>query len=419
MAWLDRDPSGYFHIAFRLGDRKFKRSLKVKDQVQAAAACARLEENLRFVEAGRLEIPTGGDVVTFLLSDGKLNGKPVVPQVIGLHDLFVAYERSVPIASLEPETIRIARIHMNHLERHLGKRFPIGTLTHSHLQNYVSCRAKSPGRRGRPLSATTIRKELSTFSTVWAWALAQNFVTGPFPCQGLRFSKTAEKPRFQTFVEIERQVALGGLSDVEKEELWDCLFLTLVEIEEVLEVIRANSQYDFLYPMVVMAAHTGARRSELVRSRIGDFDLKTGTVEIREKKRDKERLTTRRVTLSPKLRAVMAEWFSRKRSSVYVFPCEWKVRRERKQRGREQGDAVSVDEASHHLGQALAGSKWEKIRGWHVFRHSFISNCAAKGIDQRMIDRWSGHQTEEMRKRYTHLFPDSQRKAIEQVFGAA
>ena len=61
----------------------------------------------------------------------------------------------------------------------------------------------------------------------------------------------------------------------------------------------------------------------------------------------------------------------------------------------------------------------EKIRGWHVFRHSFISNCAAKGIDQRMIDRWSGHQTDEMRKRYTHLFPDSQRQAIQLVFGGS
>jgi hypothetical protein len=28
-----------------------------------------------------------------------------------------------------------------------------------------------------------------------------------------------------------------------------------------------------------------------------------------------------------------------------------------------------------------------------------------------------GHQTDEMRKRYRHLFPDQQREALEEVFG--
>jgi integrase len=64
------------------------------------------------------------------------------------------------------------------------------------------------------------------------------------------------------------------------------------------------------------------------------------------------------------------------------------------------------------------GSKWEHIRGFHVFRHSFASNLAAAGVDQRMIDEWMGHQTEAMRKRYRHLLPDQRRKAIEAVFAS-
>jgi integrase len=111
----------------------------------------------------------------------------------------------------------------------------------------------------------------------------------------------------------------------------------------------------------------------------------------------------------------MAEWLKIKRKSAYTFPSEFKCQRDRKARPDEDG--VSADEASHHLEQTLINSKWEKIRGWHIFRHSFISNCAATGIDQRMIDRWSGHQTEEMRRRYTHLFPNAQRQAIQLVFG--
>jgi site-specific recombinase XerD len=57
------------------------------------------------------------------------------------------------------------------------------------------------------------------------------------------------------------------------------------------------------------------------------------------------------------------------------------------------------------------------LRGWHVLRHSFCSNCAARGIDQRLINAWAGHQTEEVVRRYQHLIPDQQRAAIRSVFG--
>jgi hypothetical protein len=43
--------------------------------------------------------------------------------------------------------------------------------------------------------------------------------------------------------------------------------------------------------------------------------------------------------------------------------------------------------------------------------------CASQGTDQRLIDEWVGHQTEEQRKRYRHLLPSTQRAAIQLVFG--
>ena len=56
------------------------------------------------------------------------------------------------------------------------------------------------------------------------------------------------------------------------------------------------------------------------------------------------------------------------------------------------------------------------LRGWHVLRHSFASNCAAKGVDQRLIDSWLGHTTE-IRRRYLHLIPSNERQALGGVFG--
>jgi integrase len=62
-------------------------------------------------------------------------------------------------------------------------------------------------------------------------------------------------------------------------------------------------------------------------------------------------------------------------------------------------------------------SKWKVLRGYHVLRHSFASNLAAAGIDQRIIDEFMGHQTEVMRLRYRHLFPEQRQQAIKIVFG--
>ena len=73
--------------------------------------------------------------------------------------------------------------------------------------------------------------------------------------------------------------------------------------------------------------------------------------------------------------------------------------------------------AAHHFRWAVDGSKWEVLKGWHVLRHSFASNCASKCVDQRLIDEWMGHQTEEMRRRYRHLIPNQQQAAILTVFG--
>jgi integrase len=94
-----------------------------------------------------------------------------------------------------------------------------------------------------------------------------------------------EKPPFQTRAEIERQIRRGGLSEVEIRQLWDCLFLMRPEIDGLVKHVGSTYAQPFLYPMVCLAAHTGARRSELLRLRVDDVDLNVGTVLLHEKTR--------------------------------------------------------------------------------------------------------------------------------------
>ena len=411
MAWLQTDPSGNIHLSFRFGGKKFKRSLKTQEQSKAEGRLHRLIENIRLVESGRLELPANADVATFLLSDGRLDGTPMVARSVNLNELFQTFFDQMPDDSLEANTEKGMKIHWRHLERHFGPRFRIQQLIREDLQRYVKKRAKEPGIRGRTLSPTTIRKELASLRSVWNWALGERLVMTPFPNKGLRYPKTAEKPHFQTWDEISAQVDRGILADADIKDLWDCLFLQRHEVDQLLEFVRTAATHSFIYPMVFTAAHTGARRSELLASRLGDFDATHMTV--REKKRVKGTRSTRRVPVSAKLRQVLDDWFAIHPGGNDTF-CMTAI--PHSNAGRKGVAPISPDEAHDHFSRLLIGSQWEVIRGWHIFRHSFCSNCAMNGVDQRLIDGWVGHTSDEMRRRYRHLVPSHESEMLQKVF---
>ena len=71
-----------------------------------------------------------------------------------------------------------------------------------------------------------------------------------------------------------------------------------------------------------------------------------------------------------------------------------------------------------HQNYGCRGARLDVIRTAQLaLRHSFISNCAARGVDQRLIDHWVGHTTEAMRRRYSHLLPAVSQTALLSVFG--
>jgi len=413
MAWVQQDPSKNYHISFRFCGKKFKRSLYTKKRNEAESQAGRIEDNLRLVERGILVIPPGADIPTFLLSDGKISGAVELPPIQTLGTLIHQYENAVSGGAIEESTLRTIRIHARHLKRILGEDLDVQALTRDQLQAYINTRRAQRNKQGTAISPVTIRKELTTLSGVWTWAMASG-VVGPFPNKGLKYPKGTEKPPFQTWEEIEKQIKRGGLSEREQDALWDCFFLSLNETSELLQYVKEKAQHPFVYPMVVLAAHTGARRSELIRSRLIDFDDES--VIIRERKKSKKQHTIRRVPFSPLAKQVMQDWIIVHPGGPYTF-CMCKS--SQSHRTRPIAQFLMADEVHINFKRALDGSKWEKLRGWHVLRHSFISNCALMGIDQRIIDSFVGHTTEEMRRRYTHLFPSAKKAAIETVFGKA
>jgi integrase len=153
----------------------------------------------------------------------------------------------------------------------------------------------------------------------------------------------------------------------------------------------------------------------MLRALATDVDLVGGTVLLREKKRVKGRRSTRTVPVTPKLAAVLRDWRAVRPQCPFLFCQAQRVTRSKTK--REGPTAVTKDEAHDHFRRTVADSKWQKMRGYHVLRHSFISALASAGVDQRVIDEIVGHQSEEQRKRYRHLYPGVMKEAITRVFG--
>lgn len=419
MASLEKRGDTY-RIVFRFRGIKYSRALDTRNERDAEASRKRVEANLYDLETGRLIAPQGVDLLSLLLGDGRAPQRPEAVAVepkraeeLTLAALFEAYFAKLPDGSLEASTIQSMKIHQRQLEKCFRKHFPIRSLTLTDLQDYVEKRSRDEGRNGRKVTAVTIKKAIVTLRTVWNWGRHHGLIEKPYPSKGLKYPKSREKPPFMTYAEVERRVK--KLGPAEAADLWECVFLTLAEIDALLAVVKERARQPFIYPMFVFAAHTGARRSEILRSVVDDLDFDANLITIHERKKSHDKRTTRQVPMSPLLRSVLQEWLAQHPGGDHTFCQKLVVIRSRKHRDAIQ--PLSVNEAHDHLRRTLTGSKWEKLHGWHVFRHSFCSNCAAKGIDQRVIDAWVGHLSPDMVRRYRHLLPDQQQTAINAVFG--
>jgi integrase len=444
MASLQRKGDGWY-CQFNRGGKRHTFTIGKVAEAEAKAKAAQVDYLLMRLRQGLITVPSGTDILEFVRHDGipppraPEDGPEVAnPPEPTLGDLRDRYLETHGNGSLEAHTLKGIRRHFGHLVRSLGQSFRIRGLKLVDLQGYVDKRAKAKGRRG-PLLPTTIKKEIVTLRTAWKWGERMGIVEGRCPVDGLRYAKGDEKPPFQSRAEIERQ--LPGLSKEKAAELWEVLYLTYDEVGRLLEHVKATAGHPWIYPLVATAAHTGARRGELLRMRLSDLDLTAGAVSIRERKRVHGSRTTRRVPLSSALTAILTVWLkahpggsflfaqaatvvgSKTRSPKTGYRSKDRPKTEKARRAivrvRERQDLVQLteDEARHHLQHTLAGSEWEMVRGYHVLRHSFVSACASKGVDLRMLQEWCGHMSPEMQRRYMHLYPSVQADAMKSVFG--
>jgi integrase len=394
------DAKGVARIIWRFRGVQMSKTLKAT-QREAEKGAAAVEDAIQDVARGRLVIPDNVDVRDFLFSGGRVAQAapgPAVPRTTTIGAMLDRY-RAEPPADLETSTRKMVETHF----RRVLELFPAETrLADFDPQGYIGRRSRVE-RAGRPIQRKTIEMELQTLRRAWEWAASRTPGLAPpsWTLKGLSFPKATPLRPFMTWGEVEREIARakGRLTAAEVDELWDGLWLDRGQVRELLGFVAGAKTLPFLHPMIVTATFTGGRRSELCRSRVGDWDVEGRTGRLRQKKRDRDyEFTFRDVPMHPELAEVLGRWFADHPGGVATF-------------AQPDGSELTWAEASHHFKNLLAGSKWAVVKGWHVLRHSFASNLAAEGVDQRLIDLWMGHSTE-VRKRYQHIRPGDAQDAI-------
>src|SRR5207248_1985135 len=90
----------------------------------------------------------------------------------------------------------------------------------------------------------------------------------------LDYAKTEEALPYMTWQEAEQRIAAGD----DPEKVWASVHLRTDEVAELLGWVKGRPVSPWVYPILCFAAHTGARRSEVVRALASDVDLAGGVV---------------------------------------------------------------------------------------------------------------------------------------------
>src|SRR5262249_38330843 len=155
-------------------------------------------------------------------------------------------------------------------------------------------------------------------------------------------------------------------------------------------------------PLLITAAFTGLRASELRGLRWADVDLKANEIKVRQRadrynKIDKPKSTAgqRTVPFGPYLANTLKEWKLACPHGELVFP-------------NGQGNIESLGNIVQRglipiVTKALGEPKY---KGMHLFRHFYASWCIDRGLPPKVIQERLGHASITMTfDRYGHLFP--------------
>ncbi len=166
-------------------------------------------------------------------------------------------------------------------------------------------------------------------------------------------------------------------------------YLTKAEVRALLRAAKQSKRYAARnHAMILLAYRHGFRASELVELRVGDVDLRAGTIYCRRRKGSKSSVHPMK---RDEIRAIERVLRDREvRGAEYLF-CS-----ERGARLTRNGFWRVVSEAGKRAGLPMKTYT-------HQLRHACGYYLANKGCDLRLIQEYLGHKQIQNTVRYTAL----------------
>jgi site-specific recombinase XerD len=184
--------------------------------------------------------------------------------------------------------------------------------------------------------------------------------------------------RFFEYLENENYLTRNPLNKI-KFKRYDVprrkrIIMSVDEVLKVLETAKAFSP-DILYPFLAIAAHTGARRSEIIKLNRTDIDFETGLIHFRETKNSHERF----VRFSSSLKNILVEQIAKHEQLPLIL--------------NEDGIRFSRTALTRHMTKFKAYFPNGKDWGAHGLRHSFAYNFLKKGGKMYQLQAILGHRS--------------------------
>ncbi len=172
------------------------------------------------------------------------------------------------------------------------------------------------------------------------------------------------------------------------------------QVQEILSVARPPHDATFL-----LLADTGLRFGEAQWLSWLDIDFKTNVIHVRSKAGWRPKTGDERaVPMSPTLRAFLEKRPRRGHWVLTAMPTSKYPSTDRQI--DERRALTALKRVLTQLG--LQGKL-------HSFRHSFISRCLTKGIEESVVRSWVGHVDPSIMRLYTHISSQISQERIQRL----
>ncbi len=228
------------------------------------------------------------------------------------------------------------------------------------VDEYRAHRLKTPSMYGRPISKTTINREVAFLKTMLSYAIKRRWLNEN-PLKGYKLYK-------------EKQGKMRILKKEEFKKLYD-----------------AASEH--LRPILVTAYCTGMRKNEILTLKWENVDIEKGFIMVEETKNDENKIIPINKLLQETLNSVK---YSSPKENVFTF------------KGKPIQDIKTAFNA------ALRRSGLDKFV-FHDLRHTFATNLVMNGVDIKTVQELLGHKSLLMTMRYSHPTPDHKKQAVQSL----